>query len=114
MKILDTLKDTTISSEVKLSTLALFVRTIREKYGNTELPVDSDAVVCESGCKPIEFLSAEDKVAISTNILSNIITLSYEDTQSAQGIVLDRRIEEYVAIDPILCNITATVASEYI
>jgi flagella basal body P-ring formation protein FlgA len=98
----------------KLSAISEIVPTIREKYGNAEATIPSTEVVTASGLKPFAMLSQDDRLALVEREVDRIRTNAYEDTQNAEGIVLDRRIEEYISINPILNNLNITLGSEYL
>ena len=98
----------------KLSAISEIVSTIREKYGNTEDTIPSREVVTASGIKPFAMLSQDDRLALVEREVDRIRTNAYEDSQNATGIVLDRRIEEYIAINPVLNNLNITLGSSYL
>lgn len=98
----------------KLSAISEIVSTIREKYGNAEATIPSSEVVTASGIKPFAMLSQDDRLALVEREVDRIRTNAYEDTQNAEGIILDRRIEEYISINPVLNNLNITLGSSYL
>ena len=98
----------------KLSAISDIVSTIRAKYGNAEAVIPTTEVVTPSGLKPFAMLSQDDRLALVEREVERIRINAYEDSQNAEGIVLDRRIEEYVSINPILNNLGATLGSSYL
>ena len=98
----------------KLSAISEIVSTVREKYGNTEATIPATEVVTATGLKPFAMLSQDDRLALVEREVDRIRTNAYEDSQNAEGIVLDRRIEEYVSINPILNNLQISLGSSYL
>jgi len=114
MTIKEILANGETSAQTKLKEISEVVKTIKEIYGNSNVELKVPEAVTVDGCKPITLLTAEDKVALVTKEFNTIVTNAYEDTQLAEGLVLDRRIEEYVAINPILSNIQTSNNSKYL
>lgn len=98
----------------KLTAISEIVSTIREKYGNIDAAIPTTEVVTAAGLKPFAMLSQDDRLALVEREVDRIRTNAYEDSQNAIGIVLDRRIEEYISINPVLNNLGATLGSEYL
>jgi len=114
MTILEILRDEELSSQKKLDSIQDIVNTIRQKYGNTDAEITSPEVTTATGLQPMAMLTAEDKLALVNRVVDAIRTDSYEDAQNAEGVVLDRRVEEYVATNAILNNLDATLDSAYL
>ena len=114
MTITQILANEDISSKEKLENIGTKVTAIREKYGNTEVTIPATEVVTASGLKPFAMLSQDDRLALVEREVDRIRTNAYEDSQNATGIVLDRRIEEYISINPVLNNLNVTLGSEYL
>lgn len=114
MTITEILASEDISTREKLENIGTKVTAIREKYGNTEVTIPSPEVVTTSGIKPFAMLSQDDRLALVEREIDRIRTNAYEDSQNTEGIVLDRRIEEYIAINPILNNLQISLGSSYL
>jgi len=114
MTITEILTNTTLSDTDKLQGIASLVASIREVYGNSDVELEVPEVNTVNGVTPITFLTDEDKITLVERVIETILTDAYEDVQQAEGVVLDRRIEEYIAINPILSNLTTSNGSKYL
>ena len=108
------LTDENTSDEVKVTKISNLVKEIRETYGNSDVVLEAPEVNTADGLKPITFLTAKDKLALAERAIKAITTDAYEDVQQDKGISFDRRVEEYVAINPILSNLQTSNGSKYL
>lgn len=98
----------------QLALITALVSNIREKYGNLDVELPANDIITTEGVTPMSLLDSKSRLAVAEQELNRIVSIAYEDTQNAIGIVLDRRIEEYVSISPILHNLTVSTGSEYL
>lgn len=103
-----------LSASEKITKIADVVVKARTAYGNTDSEITAPEIHTVNGLEDLAMLSAESKVAIAESEVQNIKTVAYEYTKAFEGARLDRKIEELIAISPILANITAATESDYI
>ena len=94
--------------------IAEFTAAMRAKYGNDDAEISTPEIHTTDGLQDMEFLSDESKVAIARSEWENIKSIAIEFTKSFEGAKLDKKIEELVAISPILANINRQAESEYL
>ena len=98
----------------KVAGLAKVIAKARTAYGNTDLEITAPKVHTTDGSVPIKLLSDEDKVALASIEIRSILTKVTAGTECTEGVVFDKQIEFYLAINPILANLTAKVESAYL
>lgn len=113
-KLTDIFADKDMKAEDKVVAIAEVVATARKNYGNTELTITAPKVPTTEGNVDIKLLKAEDKVAIAEQQVRNIIAKVVAGTECTEGVIFDRQVEFYLAINPVLTNITAATDSDYI
>lgn len=114
MKLSDIFNDKDMSATDKVAKIAKVVTKAREAYGNTDANITAPEIHTVNGLEDLKMLSAESKIAVAESEVQNIKTVSYEYTKSFEGASLNKKIEELLAISPILANIAASVDSDYI
>ena len=97
----------------KLSAIAEIVATAKEAYGNADAEITEPEVVSVNGLTALSMISEAGKVELAKAEVERIKINAYEDSQN-EGVVFNRRVEEYLAISPVLSHITATVDSTYL
>jgi hypothetical protein len=102
------------SSKEAIQELANIVTKAREAYGNTDKVISAPEITTINGLEDLAMLSDESKLAIAESEVGSIRIIAVEYTKSFDGAILDRKIEELIAISPILANITAKVESAYL
>lgn len=98
----------------QVTKIAAFTEDMRTKYGNGDVEITTPEMHTVNGLQDMEFLSDESKVAIARSEWDNIKSIAIEFTKSFEGAVLDKKIEELVAISPVLANIATQADSEYL
>ena len=113
MKILETLNNEETKPTEKLEAIAAFVGTVRSKYGNTESEIQTVKVNTTDGQVPISLLSNEEKVAVATGEIKEIIAMTTAVSENSEGSVWDRIFEGFVAVNPVLVNLNESTDSAY-
>lgn len=114
MKFNEIVESEELSAVEKLSKIAELVKEVRAKYGNLDAELPEAEVCTVDGNTPMSLLDVESKVALAKAAFSSLVRDAYEDTVDQEGIVIDRRIEEYIATSPVLNNLTTTTGSDYL
>ena len=94
--------------------LAKIVTKAREAYGNIDKEITPPEVNTINGLEDLAMLCDESKLVIAKSEVDNIRTIAVEYVKAFDGAILDRKVEELIAISPILANITAKVESSYL
>jgi len=103
-----------MNPSVKLKAIKKIVKAARESYGNTDIEIDTAPVNSCVGRVQIQYVSEKDKLALIKTAVEDIRVRAMEATECTTGIVFDKKVEELVAINPILCNIGKTTESSII
>ena len=101
------------SSEA-IQELAKIVTKAREAYGNIDKEITPPEVNTINGLEDLTMLCDESKLVIAKSEVDNIRTIAVEYVKAFDGAILDRKVEELIAISPILANITEKVKSSYL
>jgi len=101
------------SSEA-IQELAKIVTKAREAYGNIDKEITPPEVNTINGLEDLAMLCDESKLVIAKSEVDNIRTIAVEYVKAFDGAILDRKVEELIAISPILANITEKVKSSYL
>jgi len=109
MSITKILADEEMSNEQKLEDVAYIVTVAREKYGNTDLEIESVDVNTTDGMVGFEYLTDESKVYILSREAQSIRTAAVEYSRNVQGVVLSKKVDEFVATNALFCNIGSSV-----
>ena len=102
-----------MTAAAKLEGIAEVVASAKKAYGNEDSEIGEPAIPSTDGFTAISMISPEGKVELAKAEVACIKANAYEDSQT-DGVVFNKRIEEYLAISPVLTHITATVDSEYL
>jgi len=113
MKILETLNNEESTTADKLAAVKTFVESVRTKYGNTDKEIQPAKIATSEGHIPISLLSNEEKVAVATGEIKEIIAMTTAVTENTEGAIFDRVFEGYVAVHPVLTNLDMVSDSEY-
>ena len=98
----------------KITAIAKIVAKAREAYGNGDADITAPEVHTTEGLQDIAMLCDETKVAIAESEVGNIKRVAVEYTKAFEGAKLDKKVEELIAISPLLANITAATESDYL
>jgi len=114
MKISQIFTSEEMSDKEKLDRLAELVTNVRAKYGNTDKEVETPKVSTVNGIVDFKYLDDESKVALAETEFNSIKTIAIEYCEAYDGAILDRKIEELIAISPVFANLTTKVDSQYL
>ena len=114
MNLTEILNSEELSTKEQVAAIAEVVAKARIAYGNGDAEITEPEINTIDGLQDISLLCNETKIAIAESEIGNIKTIAVEFCKSFEGAKLDRKIEELIAISPILANITNTVESEYL
>jgi len=114
MKLTDIFTTEELTEQECIEELVKVVNKARLKYGNTDAEITEPEINTVNGIQDLSMLSNESKLELAESEVNNIKTVAVEFTKSYEGAILDRKIEELIAISPLLANIAKTVDSEYI
>lgn len=98
----------------RIEALAEVIATAREKYGNTDDNIEAPEVNTTAGLQDIDMLSAHDKLIVARTEFGKIKVAAVEFAKATEGAVLDKKIEELLALNPVMTNITKTIESDYL
>ena len=113
MKLNEVLNSEELSNEEKIAKVAETVAKAKEAYGNTGTDITVPDIMSTEGFTALSMISLEGKVELAKAEIARIKMDAYEDSQN-EGVVLNRRIEEYLAISPVLSNITSSIENDYL
>ena len=113
MKILNTLNNEELSTVEKLEAVKTLVTTVRTKYGNIDKTIEPVKVGTTQGMVPISLLTNDEKVAVATNEIKEIISMTTAVVENTEGTVFDRVLEGFIAVNPILVNLDMESDSSY-
>lgn len=111
-QIFDMSTDTT--SADRLKHLATIVTKARKAYGNTSAEIATPDVNTTEGLQALDLTGTEDRLAIAASEFRNMKEVAAEFTKCYEGAIFDKKIEELIAISPIMANISAVIESDYL
>lgn len=114
MGLQEILNNEKLSDAKKVKAIAKVVAAAREAYGNEDADITAPEINTINGLEDLNMLCNESKLAIAESEITNIRVVAVEYTKAFEGAVLDKKVEELIAISPVLANITATVKSAYL
>jgi len=114
MKLGDIFIDEDMKASKKVKLIAEVVTNARAAYGNGDAKITAPEVHTVDGLQDLAMLSDNSKVAIAESEVRNIKVLAVEYTKRFEGVILDKKIEELIALNPVLANITVVTESEYL
>lgn len=103
-----------LDASEKVVAIAKKVEQARKVYGNTDAEITAPEVNTCEGAVDLAFLDAADKVAVAGSEIRKIRVQAIETTKQTEGSVLDAEVVRLIAVNPVLCNITAATESAYI
>lgn len=114
MKLKDIFTSKELTAAEKVAEISAVVNKARKAYGNTEKVIKEPEVNTCEGIQDLSMLDDESKVALAEREVQHIKIVAVESTKAKEGVVLDRKIEELIAISPILVNISKSTESDYL
>jgi hypothetical protein len=114
MSLTKILTDEKTSAEEKLEAVAAVIAGARENYGNadTEIPVPEVATV--HGYMPFNVLEDDAKVELLRNRVGAIKASAVEYAAQNEGVNINKKIEELLAVDGLFANVSPGTKFEYI
>jgi len=103
-----------ISSADRLEALVAIVKKAKAAYGNTDVAITTPLMQTAGGLQDMKMLSVGDKLAIAASEFQNIKKVAVEYGNSYEGASMDKKIEELLAISPVLSNIAEVIESDYL
>lgn len=107
MSITQILADKNVESEEKLTKVAEIVTKLRSSYGNSETAIKDVKVNTTHGALPFSNLQSDAKVELLMNEALNIKTVAIAAIEDNPGMVLNKKVEELIATNPLFANVTS-------
>lgn len=111
MSITTILQDKETSAETKLEQVAGITSVLRESYGNSDTEIADVKVNTTHGVLPFSYLEPDSKVEILLNEALNIKSSAIAAVENNPAIVLNKKVEELLATNPLFAN--ASTASVF-
>ena len=114
MSIIKILTDVTADDATKLDAVATIVKSARKSYGNIKAEIASPDVSTVNGEMSFEHLLDDSKVAMLTNEAMSLRSYAIEFARNVEGGNINKKLEELIATNPLMCNIESTSDFSYI
>lgn len=114
MSITKILSNENSSAEEKISAVAETVAKARAAYGNEEAVIDDPFLGTTYGEMRFSNLEDDSKLSFIRNEVMKIKVSVCEATEQKQGVNVGRRVEELIATNPILVNVSSGTKFEYL
>jgi len=114
MSITKILSNENSSAEEKIAAIAETVAKARASYGNEEAVIDDPFVSTTYGEMRFSNLEDDSKLSFIRNEVMKIKVSACEATEQKQGVNVGRRVEELIATNPILVNMSSGTKFEYL
>lgn len=114
MSITKTLSDEKMSAEDKLASVAEVVAGAREAYGNGDTVIEVPRVNTAVGSMPFNMLEDDGKVAVLRGEVANIKAIAVEFVEQNPGAVINKKIEELIAVNGYFANVAPGTKFDYI
>lgn len=114
MSILKTLNKKKGNAADKLAAVAEAVAKARQKYGNGETVIAAPEVNTVDGLMSFVHLTDESKVEVCKAEAHRIRVEAIEFAKGVEGGIANKKIEELLAVSPIMANLTAGSDFDYL
>jgi Golgi nucleoside diphosphatase len=114
MSITKILSNEKTSDEEKIASIAELVAKARESYGNEDAVISDPIVNTAFGEMRFGNLENDSKLQAVRNEVSKIKVMACEAVEQGQGVNPNRRVEELIATNPILVNVSSGTKFEYL
>lgn len=111
MSITKILGNNDLTDTEKLEQVAAIVTGARESYGNAEVEIPVTKINTPHGYLPFEHLEDDSKVALLLNEAISIKASAIAAEENQPGTVLNKKVEELLATNPLFTN--ASAGSEF-
>ena len=95
------------SDEDKLKSIAEIIAGVRESYGNADVEILPVKVNTPHGFLPFINLEDDSKIEVLKNQAMAIKAAAITFVEENQGTVLNKRVQELLAINPFFANVSA-------
>ena len=114
MSITKVLSEKDVNSEDKLKSVAETVAAARKAYGNEDAVIECPVVNTAHGSMPFSVLEDDSKVAVLRDEVAYIKAAAVEFDAQNEGVNVNKKIEELIAVNPLLANIAPGTKFNYI
>jgi hypothetical protein len=114
MSITKILSNEKTTADEKIEDIALTVAKARASYGNEEAVIEDPLVNTHQGQMRFSNLENDSKLVYAKNEVSKIKVKACEAVEQNTGVNVNRRVEELIAINPILVNLGSGTKFEYL
>jgi len=114
MSITAILKQKDVSDAEKLSAIAEIVLAAREAYSNTKAEIASPEVNTAFGVMSVAELEDDSKLAVIQSEVQRLKVEAIEFGKGKEGVNINKKMEELVATNPVLANITGGTKFDYL
>lgn len=105
--------DKDMTAEAKVEGIVAVIAKAREAYGNVDMEITEPTINTCNGVMKLSMLDAEDKVKVASKVYDAAKIVAMEASER-EGAVVEKAIEEFLATSDIMCNLGASVDSEYL
>ena len=114
MSITKILNNEDMSAADKLEKVAEIVAGARSEYGNADAEIPAVKVGTTHGALPFTHLEDDSKVEILRNEAMGIKAKAIAFVENNPGTVLNKKVQELLAINPFFANVAAGTEFEYL
>jgi hypothetical protein len=114
MSITKILSNEKTSDEEKIASVAELAAKARESYGNEDAEIKDPLVNTTYGEMRFSNLEDDAKLTFVRNEVAKIKVRACEAVEQGQGVNPNRRVEELIATNPVLVNVSSGTKFEYL
>ena len=114
MSITKILNDKDLSDADKLEQVAEIVAQAREAYGNVDAEIPAPKVNTTHGVLAFTHIEDESRVEILRNQAMGMKAAAVAFVEDNPGTVLNRKVQELLAINPFFANVASGTEFEYL
>lgn len=89
----------------KVDAISKVITKAREAYGNIDADIEAPEMQTVNGLENLNMLCDESKLVIAQSEIASIKTVASEYCKAYDGAIFSRKVEELLAISPVLANI---------
>jgi len=108
------LKDKETSDSEKLEAIGNIVTEARHAYGNTDQDISSPEMNTTYGMMDVAELEDDSKLAIIKAEVQALKSRALEFAKCNEGVNVQKKMEELIATNPVLANITGGTKFDYL
>ncbi len=110
MSITNILQDKEMAAGDKLEKVSGIITKLRKSYGNADAKIEDVKVNTSHGMLPFSHLEPDSKVEALLNDALNIKASAIAAAENTPGLVLNKKVEEMLATNPLFANASAASA----